>query len=105
MRLNHISSMVIQIVIFINNAYYVKHDYKLWSVRHCISLREMRVTYTDVCLKNILSRAELRCAYQIPHADISITPVIRLGSDSDILLLFVSYGASSATDIYAALLS
>ena len=59
----------------------------------------------NVCLKNILSRAELRCANQIPHADISITPVIRLVSDSDILLLFVSYGASSATDIYAALLS
>jgi hypothetical protein len=53
----------------------------------------------NVCLKNILSY------YQIPHADISITPVIRLGSDSDILLLFISYGASSATDIDAVLLS
>ena len=43
----------------------------------------------------------LRYAYRIRHADISIAPVIRLGSDGDICIFkrFISYGTSSATDL------
>jgi hypothetical protein len=64
-------------------------------------LREMRVTYwiTNACLRSIIARALLRYAYRIRHADISIAPVIRLGSDGDIFKRFISYGTSSATDL------
>jgi hypothetical protein len=89
--------LVIQIVIFNNNV-------KTW-------LQAIEKLYFDcakcvlhilnACLKSIIARSLLRYAYRIRHADISIAPVIRLGSDGDICIFkrFISYGTSSATDL------
>ena len=55
--------------------------------------------HTERLFKEIIARALLRYAYRIRHADISIAPVIRLGSDGDIFKRFISYGTSSATDL------
>jgi hypothetical protein len=91
--------LVIQIVIFNNHV-------KTWlqAIETLYFDCAKCVLHTERLFKEhypIIARALLRYAYRIRHADISIAPVIRLGSDGDICIFkrFISYGTSSATDL------